>query len=50
MENEEFIKKINYALNNDLSAIVEEGYKVAKEREISHVGKQIKEVYKTLLD
>ena len=48
--NEEFIKKINYALNNDLSAIVEEGYKVAKEREISRVGKQIKEVYKTLLD
>ena len=48
--NEEFVKKINYALNNDLSAIVEEGYKVAKEREISRVGKQIKEVYKTLLD
>ena len=47
--NEEFIEKINYALNNDLSAIVEEGYKVATEREISRVGKQIKEVYKSLL-
>ena len=46
--NDEFIEKINYALNNDLSNIVEEGYKVAKEREISNVGKELKKVYETL--
>lgn len=47
--NNEFIAQINYALNNDLSNIVNEGYKTIKERSIDSVGKELVDIYKKVL-
>ena len=46
----EFKSKIEYCLNNDCKEIVDEGYKVAQERSLDKVGKQLKEVYENLLN
>lgn len=46
--NEEFIEKLNFILNNDNSKITEEGYKVAQERDLSIIGDKIKEIYTNL--
>lgn len=48
--NEEFIKKINYALYHNLDDLVNEGYKTVKEREISLVGESLKEIYQKTLN
>ena len=43
--NEDFIDYINKILNNEVPSTVEEGYNVAKERDLLLIGKQLKEVY-----
>ncbi|MCH5180128.1 MAG: glycosyltransferase family 4 protein [Erysipelotrichales bacterium] len=48
-DNDEFIKKINYALYNDLSNIIENGYKTVTEREIALVGKELVNIYHEVL-
>lgn len=48
-DNEEFIKKINYALYNDLSDIIEQGYKTVEEREITIIGKKLIDIYSEVL-
>ena len=48
-DNDEFIKKINYALYNDLSKIVDSGYKTVSEREITLIGKKLIDIYKEVL-
>ena len=45
----EFELKIKKILNNELSSLVDEGYKVAKSREITKVGKDLIEIYKQVL-
>lgn len=49
--NEDFIKKLNYILYEaDSSKIVEEGYKVAEERSIEKVGKQLVAAYQKVVE
>lgn len=48
-DNDEFIKKINYALYNDLGEITEQGYKTVEEREITIIGKKLIDIYNTVL-
>ena len=43
--NQDFIDYINKIINHELPSTVEEGYKVAKERDLLLIGKQLKEVY-----
>ena len=43
--NQEFIEYIHKIVNKELPSTVEEGYKVAMERDLSVIGKQLKEVY-----
>ena len=43
--NEEFKEKINYALNNDCSHLVENGYKLALDRDLINVGRKLKDYY-----
>lgn len=43
--NQEFIEYIHKIVNKELPSTVEEGYKVAKERDLSVIGKQLEEVY-----
>lgn len=47
--NDEFKEKIVGILENKLPSTVEEGYKVAKERDIKNIGKELIKVYKKLL-
>lgn len=47
---EEFITKIKKILEKELPSVTEEGYKLAKQRDIKMVGKQLKEVYEEVLD
>lgn len=42
---QDFIDYINKIINHELPSTVEEGYKVAKERDLLLIGKQLKEVY-----
>lgn len=46
---EEFIDYINKIVNKELPSTVEEGYLVAKERDLKLIGKQLKEVYEKAL-
>ena len=46
---EGFVKKIKYALYNDLSLLKEAGYKIAQEREISKIGSKLKKIYEEIL-
>ena len=43
--NQDFIDYINKIINHELPSTIEEGYKVAKERDLLLIGKQLKEVY-----
>lgn len=45
----EFELKIKKILNNELPSLADEGYKVAKSREITKVGKKLIEIYKQVL-
>lgn len=45
---EEFEKKIKMFFNGDLPSVVEEAYKVAKERDIKVIGEKLKKIYKSL--
>jgi 1,2-diacylglycerol-3-alpha-glucose alpha-1,2-glucosyltransferase len=47
---DEFMEKTKKIINKELPYLGEEAYKVAKERDIKEVGKQLKEVYESLLD
>ena len=46
---EEFVEKIKLMLSSDNSSLIEEGYKVVEERSLKSIGKQLIDVYKTLL-
>lgn len=48
-DNEEFEVKIKGILEGNLPSLVEEGYKVAKDRDIKEIGKQLKEAYEQVL-
>lgn len=45
----EFEQKIKEILEGNLSSLVEEGYKVAQERDLKIVGKKLIEIYKSVL-
>jgi len=45
----EFREKIKGILNQEMTSLIEEGYNIAKEREIKIVGKQLKNEYKKLM-
>lgn len=46
--NQDFIDYINKIINHELPSTIEEGCKVAKERDLLLIGKQLKEVYEKL--
>jgi len=48
--NEEFVQKIKYILENDLSNIRKQGYKLVEERNLDLVGKELKQAYKYILN
>lgn len=48
--NDEFEEKIKGIVEGKLPSLVEEGYKVAKERDIKNIGKQLKEIYEKVLN
>ena len=48
--NDEFEEKIKGIVEGTLPSLVEEGYKVAKERDIKNIGKQLKEIYEKVLN
>lgn len=48
--NDDFINIIYKIINKELPSTVEEGYKVAQERELSKIGKQLKDVYEKVLE
>ena len=43
--NDEFIEKLNYVFNNDMTSFKENAYKKVEERTLEKVGKQLKEIY-----
>lgn len=47
--NDDFINIINLIIKEDTSKITEEGYKVAKTKDIKNIGKSLKEIYTKLL-
>lgn len=48
--NEEFKQKIGDIVEGKLKNLTEEGYKIAKERSIENIGKQLKNIYEDLLE
>lgn len=48
--NDDFISKISMIVNHELPSTVEEGYKVAQERSLANIGKQLKAIYKKVLE
>ena len=44
------LMSLNYFFKGDLPSLVEEAYLLAKKRDIKEVGKQLKEVYKKVLE
>ncbi len=46
---DEFVIKINKLLNKELPSVSENAYEVAKMRDIKNIGKQLKEVYESLI-
>ena len=50
LSKEEFEEKIKGIVEGTLPSLVEEGYKVAKERDIKNIGKQLKEIYEKVLN
>lgn len=47
--NDEFIQKIEYILNNDTNTIVENGFKIAYERRIENIGQQLLDTYNEVI-
>ena len=47
---DEFEKKIRGIINGELPSVVEQGYKVAKERDIKKIGYQLKKIYEKVLE
>lgn len=47
---DEFEKKIKGIINGKLSSVVEQGYKVAKERDIKKIGYQLKKIYEKVME
>lgn len=47
---DEFEDKIKKIINKDLPSLVEEGYKVAAERDIKNIGKELKKIYEDLME
>ncbi len=47
--NEEFKEKITGILEGTLPSLVEEGYKVAEERDIKNIGKELKAIYEEVM-
>ncbi|MFA7032516.1 MAG: glycosyltransferase, partial [Bacilli bacterium] len=43
--NAEFCDKLNYLFTHDCSSMIDEGYELAKARNLSIVGEQLKEAY-----
>lgn len=48
--NEDFILLINQIINHELPSTIDEGYKVAQERELKKIGMQLKKVYEKVLE
>lgn len=48
--NEEFVIQVRRMLEEDLSSIVEEGYKNVCTKQLKHIGEQMKNVYETLIE
>lgn len=46
----DFVVKIRNIVNNEYPSLVEEGYKVAKERELAIIGKELLDVYQEVLN
>ena len=46
---DDFEIKIKKIINKELPSLVEEGYKVAKSRDIKKIGKELKEVYEEVM-
>lgn len=47
---DEFEKKIKGIINGKLSSVVEQGYKVAEERDIKKIGYQLKKIYEKVME
>jgi len=47
--NAEFVDKINYIFNNDTVNVTTEGYKIASDRDLINIGKELKFEYERLL-
>ena len=47
---DEFEEKIKKIINKELKDVTEEGYKVAKERDIKKIGIKLKEIYEEVLE
>lgn len=45
---DEFIEKIDYALNNDMTEIVNKGFEIVSERSIDKIGQQLKAIYRSI--
>lgn len=48
--NEDFIHLINQIINHELPSTIDEGYKVAQERDLKKIGMQLKKVYEKVLE
>ena len=42
---DDFVNNVNYVLNNDMTEMTNEGYKIAEERTLDKVGNSLKEIY-----
>lgn len=49
MNNDDFKEKITGIVDNRLPNLTKEGYKVAQERSIQNIGKELKKIYEELL-
>ena len=47
--NEEFVSLLKGIVEKDLPDLTEQGYQVAKERNIENIGRQLKKVYEAVL-
>lgn len=47
---DEFEKKIKGIINGELPSVVEQGYKVAEERDIKKIGYQLKKIYEKVME
>lgn len=47
--NEEFLNKLDYILNNDTKAITDKGYKIAKSLSLDKIGEKLKRTYEQVI-